>query len=362
MKIQINRLKKITLRVASSILIAISVLIVSCSSKEEIKIEGAGASFPYPLYSQLFDTYAKETGIKVNYQSIGSGGGIKQITARTVDFGATDAFVKDKNLSSINSENNNQLLHIPIVLGGVSITYNVSGLDNLQLDGETLASIFMGKVNKWNDPAIISLNPGKKLSGDDIIVVRRSDGSGTTSAFSSFLAHVNDDWERDMGVGKSLSWFNGSIGAKGNEGVTGQLQNIPYSIGYVSLNYAVKNNLPVVAIENSYGNFVKPSVRSVSLSANTDIPADTRIDLTVLEGDPEGYPISTFTWMVFYQEQNYNDRSKTQAEELKNMLYWMISPDAQNEAAPLYYAPLPSSAIEKAHEVIDSVTYDGDEI
>lgn len=344
----------------TTLVLTLGVLITSCggSGKAEL-LEGAGASFPYPVYAQLFDEYSKSKGIKVNYQSIGSGGGIKQITEKTVDFGATDAYVSDDKLAGINDKNNNKLLHIPTVLGGVSITYNLPSVTGLRLDGSIIADIFMGKIKKWDDARINALNPDISLPNIDIIVIRRSDGSGTTSTFSSFLARESYTWKNEMGIGKSLSWFNGSIGAKGNEGVTGQLSSTPGSISYVSLNYAIKNDLPVVAIKNPSGNFVKPSVESVSLAADTTIADDTRTELTELDGSPGSYPISTFTWLVFYQEQNYDGRSREQAVELKKLLIWILSDEAQSQAEPLLYAPLPPAAIGKALAVINSMVYDG---
>ncbi len=349
-------------KIINLLLILISVSIfVACGQKAKVEaINGAGASFPFPFYSEIFEKYYNDTEIRVNYQSIGSGGGVRQITEATVDFGATDAFINDKKLGEIESSTSRKLLHIPAVLGAVSITYNIDGNIDLQLDGDAIAKIFMGKITKWNDPVITSLNPGQNLPNADIIVVRRSDGSGTTFTFSDFLANQNAEWKSEMGVGKSLKWFQGSIGSKGNEGVTGSINQTKNSIGYVSLNYALETGLKVVKVKNNSGNFITPSVKGVSLSAQADLPADTRIALTsVKRTDPNAYPISTFTWIVFYQEQSYNDRPKELAEELKKLLSWMVSEDAQQYAAGLYYAPLPDAARAQALEIIDSITFEG---
>ncbi len=336
-------------------------LLIGCGKKDGIgTINGAGASFPFPIYSELFEEYYNKTQIRVNYQSIGSGGGIKQISADTVDFGATDAFIDDEKLSQINSDKGRELLHIPVVLGGVVITYNVEGNPSLKLDGDTIAKIFMGNISKWNDPEIAASNPGATLPDANIIVVRRSDGSGTTSTFSDFLANQNQTWKNEMGVGKSLEWFKGSVGAKGNEGVTGSIIQTKNSVGYVSLNYALENNLKVADVKNNAGNYITPTVESVSLAAETDLPTDTRIALTSLKNsDANAYPISTFTWIVFYQEQNYNDRPRELATEIKNLLTWMVSDEAQNKAEPLYYAPLPQAAKEKALDIINQISFDG---
>ncbi len=347
-------------------LVLISVIVISgCGGGDNSvdTINGAGASFPFPIYSELFQKYNQETQIKVNYQSIGSGGGIRQIVEETVDFGATDAFIDDEQLAEINSNKKNQMLHIPTVLGGVAAAYNLEEEVDLKLDGNTLAKIFMGEITKWNDNEIKNLNPNVNLPNANIIVVRRSDGSGTTFTFSDFLANQSSEWRETTGVGKSLNWFKGSIGAKGNEGVTGAIVQNKNSIGYVNLNYAMEARLKTMAVKNNAGNFIIPTIESVSLAAQTSLPEDTRIKLTSLKSSsPNAYPISTFTWIIFYQEQSYNDRPKELAVELKKLLTWMVGTQVEEDVTRLEYSPLPESAREKALKIIDSITFEGEKL
>ena len=316
---------------------------------------GAGATFPYPLYSKMFDVYNKSYGVQVNYQSIGSGGGIRQLANKTVDFGATDAFMSDADLE----KSDGQIIHVPICLGAVVITYNIPGNPELKITPEVLAGIFLGKIKKWNDPKIANINPGTTLPNQNIIIVHRSDGSGTTSIFTDYLSKVSSEWKKTVGVGKSVKW-PGGMGAKGNEGIAGLISQIPGTIGYVELAYTIQNKMPQALVQNAKGNFVKPALESISLAGEAEIPADTRITLTNTNAE-KGYPISSFTWIIVYKEQNYSDRNKSKAETLLNMLWWMTH-EGQKYASPLDYAPLPEGVVKKAEAIIKSITFNGNSV
>jgi phosphate transport system substrate-binding protein len=320
--------------------------------KNTTELLGAGATFPYPLYSKMFANYHKSTGVKVNYQSIGSGGGVRQIFGETVDFGASDAFVKDSKLA----EAPRKMLHVPIVLGAVAVSYNLNGVSELNLSSEVLADIFLGKITKWNDKAIATDNKGVTLPDQKIVVVHRSDGSGTSAIFTDFLSKVSKEWAEGVGAGKSVKWPAG-LGAKGNEGVSGLVKQMPGSIGYMELAYTIQNKMPVVAVKNASGNFVKPALESTSLAAQGTIPEDTRVTLTNCDAD-QGYPIAGFTWILLYQEQAYKDRSEEKARELVKLLWWMIH-DGQKMAEPLHYAKLPAQAVVQAEKILKSVTFNG---
>lgn len=335
----------------TALFVGFATLVTACG-KEEKTILGSGASFPYPVYSKMFEDYLEKTGVRVNYQSIGSGGGIRQLLAQTAEFGATDAFMDDEELQ----QSEDEILHIPIVLGGIAVAYNLSEKIELRLDGDTLAKIFMGDIKKWNDPQISALNQSVNLPDKEIIVIRRSDGSGTTFGFSDFLAFSNEKWKNSYGVSKSIKWAKDTIGAKGNEGVSGQLKNTDGSIGYVNLNYAKTLDIPLAAIKNGSGNFVKPTIKSISLAAQKNIPDDTRVRLSASSTLGEGYPISSFTWIVLYKEQAYNDRTKEQAEKLHDLLSWMVT-EGQQHAEPLYYSPLPQKISGKVLKVLETMTY-----
>jgi phosphate transport system substrate-binding protein len=313
---------------------------------------GAGATFPYPLYSKMFDVYHKEEGVKINYQAIGSGGGIRQVLSKTVDFGGTDAFMSDKDLAELD----NEILHVPTCLGAVVVTYNVPDSPTLNLTPDVVADIFLGKLTKWNDERIVKANPGVKLPDMTIVVVHRSDGSGTTFIFSDYLSKVSKEWKKGVGTGKSLNWPSG-LGAKGNPGVAGLVKQLPGSVGYVELIYAVSNNMPVANVENKSGNFVTPSIESVSLAADIELPVHTRVSITDTDAE-DGYPISGFTWLIFYKEQKYDGRSMDKAQELMDLVWWMTH-DGQALAEPLHYAPLPEEAVRKAEAVIKTTVYGG---
>mgnify|MGYP001773096812 CR=1 FL=1 len=332
--------------------ILISNLLTSNSLSQDKELLGAGATFPYVLYSKMFDVYYKQTGVKVNYQSIGSGGGIRQLKEKTVDFGASDAFLNEGQLKEFDSP----VLHIPICLGAVVITYNLPGNPELKLTPDVIADIFLGKIKKWNDPRIVQLNPGVKLPSMNITVVHRSDGSGTTFVFVDYLSKVSREWETKVGRGTSVAWPVG-LGGKGNEGVTGLVKQMSGSIGYVELIYAKQNKLPVALVRNKKGKFIKPELPSITSAGNVKIPDDTRISITDTEAE-EGYPISSFTWVLVYKEQNYKNRSFERAKQLVKLLWWMTH-DGQNYTEPLDYAKLPPEAVKKAEAIIKSITYNG---
>lgn len=340
---------KKTLNCLLVIAIVIGLFFTAPAAAQELL--GAGATFPYPLYSKMFDAYNKDKGVKINYQAIGSGGGIRQLINKTVDFGGTDAFMSDEKLKELDP-----IVHIPTCLGAVSVTYNLPGSPALKFSSDILADIFLGKIKKWNDPRMQEINSGVKLPDINIVVVHRSDGSGTTFIFTDYLAKVSSDWKDKVGRGKSVNWPTG-LGAKGNPGVAGLVKQLPGSIGYVELIYALQNNMPVGSIKNKKGSFVSPNLASTSLAAEVAIPDDTRVSLTDTDAQ-EGYPIAGFTWIIVFKEQNYNKRTVDKAKEVVKLLEWMTH-EGQKYGEPLNYAPLPKAAVEKAEVLIKSITYDG---
>jgi len=330
-------------------LTAAGLLAFASLASAETLINGAGATFPYPLYSKWFSEYAKiDTSVKFNYQSIGSGGGIKQITAQTVDFGASDKFLSDAELAAAPGK----LLHIPTVMGAVVVTYNLPGIPKgLKLNSEDVANIFLGKITKWNDKKIADDNPGVNLPDKAIIVVHRSDGSGTTSIFTDYLSGVNSDWAAKVGKGASVKWPVG-LGGKGNEGVAGQIKTTQYTIGYVELAYAFENKLPYATLKNKAGAFVEPSIKTTSAAAAAAIknmPADYRISL-VNQPAKDAYPIVGFTWLLVYQDQ----KDKTKGKKLVEFLNWSLH-KGQKMAAPMLYAPLPESVVKMVEKTIKSI-------
>lgn len=311
----------------------------SASSGGSVDLTGAGATFPYPLYSKWFSVYAGKTGVKINYQSIGSGGGIRQLSEGTVDFGASDSPMSDDEMSKAKG---GPILHIPTVLGAVVITYNVPGLTvPLNLTGKAIADIFSGRITKWSDTRVTSLNPGVKLPATDILVVHRSDGSGTSYIFTDYLTNAVPAWATSVGKGKEVKWPVG-LGAKGNEGVAGQVQQTPGAIGYVELAYAKQNNLPTAAVENKAGKRVLPSVASATAAAAgaaQALPANTDYRISIVNAPgADSYPISSFTWILVYQHQT--DAAK--GKKLIDFLNWALT-EGEAEASSLDYAPLPSS-------------------
>lgn len=321
----------------------------------DITLTGAGATFPAPLYQVWFEDFgAAYPNIKVDYQAIGSGGGIKNITAQTVDFGASDAAMKDSEIAALPA--GTKILHIPTALGAVVIIFNVPGLTDLKLDGPTTADIFLGNIKKWNDPKIAALNSGMTLPDADIVVVHRSDDSGTTNAFTSYLAAVSDAWKNGPGVGKGVNWPTG-IGAKGNDGVAGGVKQTAGAIGYVELQYATQANLASAAIKNADGNFVKGSVAGVTAAADSaaaSFPADFRADPIINGAGADTYPVATYTYLLVYQDQT--DATKGQA--LVALIYWALT-DGQALENDLGYAPLPKAIQEKALAELHTITAGG---
>jgi phosphate transport system substrate-binding protein len=318
-----------------------------------VSLQGAGATFPNPLYQKWLSEYGKAHGnVKIDYQSIGSGGGIKQLKEQTVDFGASDAPMKDEDLKSAPGE----ILHIPTVLGAVVITYNLTGTNQpLKFSPDTIADIFLGKITKWNDPKIATDNSGVTLPAQNITVVHRSDGSGTSAVFTDYLAKVSAEWKDKVGSGTSPSWPVG-VGGKGNEGVTGQVKNTPNTIGYVELAYAVQNHFPVAQIKNASGSFVTPSIDSVTAAAAASaasMPEDLRVSITNASG-AQAYPISSYTYILLYKDQK--DAAKGLA--LVDFLWWGLH-DGEAFAKPLQYAPLPEDVVKRAEAKINAVTSGG---
>ena len=309
-------------------------------------INAAGATFPYPIYSKWFDDYHKlHSNVNINYQSIGSGGGIRQLTDKTVDFGASDGPMTDEQLQQAGFK----ILHFPTVLGGAVPSYNIPGLSaELKFTPEALAAIFLGKATKWNDPVIAGANPGVKLPAEDIVVVHRSDGSGTTYIWTDYLSKVSSDWKSKVGTNTSVNWPVG-LGGKGNEGVAGLVKQTPYSIGYVELIYAIQNNLPYGTVKNSSGEFVKASLASVSAAAAgaaKSMPDDFRVSITNSPGK-DAYPIASFTWLLIPAQ--IQDAAKKAA--IKDFLAWMLT-TGQQSCEPLAYAKLPKEVVAKEQKAI----------
>lgn len=322
-------------------------------SNAEVRLTGAGATFPNPIYQKWFSEYNKaHTNLKFDYQSIGSGAGIRQISEMTVDFGGSDVPMKDEDLKAAKGE----ILHIPTVLGADVVTYNLPGVSTeLKLTPETIAGIFLGSIKKWNDPQIASSNAGVNLPASDITVIHRSDGSGTTFVFTDYLSKVSTEWEKRVGAGPSVNWPVGN-GAKGNEGVMGQVKQTPNSVGYVELIYAEQNKLPYASVRNAAGGFVRPTLESITAALGSvagQMPEDLRVSITNAPG-PSAYPISSFTYLLVYKEQ----QDQVKGKALVDFLWWAIH-DGEQMARDLLYAPLPQEVVKKAEQKIDSITYKG---
>jgi len=316
-------------------------------------INGAGATFPYPIYSKWFDMYhGKNPNLQFNYQSVGSGAGIKQVTEGTVDFGATDGPMNDDQLKAYQDKHGSGILHFPTVLGAAVPTYNVKGVTStLNFTPEALAGIFLGKVTKWNDPAIADANKGTNLPAEDIVVVHRSDGSGTTYIWTDYLSKVSDEWKSKVGKGTSVNWPVG-LGGKGNEGVTGQIKQTPNAIGYVELIYAVQNNVLYGTVKNSSKNFVKADLASVTAAAaaaSKEMPDDFRVSITNASGN-NAYPIASFTWLLI--PEKIQDAGKRDA--IKNFLKWMMT-EGQGSVEALSYAKLPKEVVAKEEKAISKI-------
>ncbi|MGD0672006.1 MAG: phosphate ABC transporter substrate-binding protein PstS [Candidatus Binatus sp.] len=315
----------------------------------DMLVNGAGATFPYPIYSKWFDVYAKENpGIKFNYQSIGSGGGIRMLSNGTVDFGASDAPMTDQQLS----EAPGKILHFPSVMGADVVAYNLPGFTGtLRLTGPVIADIYSGKITKWDDDKIKALNPGAAIPSQDIVVCHRSDGSGTTFIFVDYLSKVSPSWASDVGRGTSVKWPVG-LGGKGNEGVTALVQQTPGAIGYVELIYALNNKIPYAVLQNKAGNWVTASLDGVTAAASSvagNMPADFRVSITDAPG-ADAYPISSFTWLLVYQKQTKKDVG----EQIVKFLHWALT-EGQKDAPELKYAPLPAEVVQKEEAQIQQI-------
>ena len=317
-------------------------------------LTGAGATFPNPIYGKWFSEYNKKTGIQINYQSIGSGGGIKQFTEGTVDFGATDGPMTEAQLAAVQGN----VLHLPTVMGAVVLTYNLpaAGATQLKLDGPTIADIFLGKITRWNDRRLVAANPGVSLPNQDIIVVHRSDGSGTSYIFTDYLSKVSPEWKSKVGNANSVNWPAG-LGGKGNEGVTQQVKQSEGAIGYVELIYAISNQLSYAQVKNAAGAFIVPSLASVTAAAASATFApntDFRVSITDAPG-ADAYPISSFTWLLVKPDMADEAKGKS----LKSFLDWMVTDEAQQMAAELHYAPLPAPVVALLKERINALKAGG---
>jgi phosphate transport system substrate-binding protein len=318
-----------------------------------LSINGAGATFPFPMYSKWFDEYHKKNaGVQINYQSIGSGGGIKQVTEGTVDFGASDGPMNDDQLKAFKDKHGFGILHFPTVLGADIPTYNIPGVSSeLNFTPDAIAGIFLGKITKWNDPAIAGVNKGVNLPANDIVVVHRSDGSGTTYIWTDYLSKVSEDWKNKVGKGASINWPVG-LGGKGNEGVAGLIKQTPNSFGYIELIYAIQNNMPYGRVKNSSGAFIKADLAGVTAAAAgaaKDMPDDFRVSITNAPGKA-AYPISSFTWLLI--PEKFSDAGKRDA--IKGFVSWMLT-DGQNSAEALSYAKLPKEVVAKEKQALAQV-------
>jgi phosphate transport system substrate-binding protein len=323
------------------------------SASSGVDLTGAGATFPQPIYYKWFSDYATKTGVKINYQSIGSGGGVRQISEQTVDFGATDGPMKDDELAKAKG---GPIMHFPTVLGAVVIAYNVPEITQpLKLTGPAIADIFLGKITKWNDPRIATLNPGVKLPASDILVVHRSDGSGTTYVFTDYLATVSPEWAKAVGRNKEVKWPAG-IGAKGNEGVAGQVKQTPGSIGYTELAYVKQNRLQFATVRNAAGQFVEPTIESITAAAQgVTLPSNTDYRISIVHAPgAKAYPISSFTWLLVYK----NQADSAKARKLKDFLRWAYA-EGEQSAAALDYAPLPAEMSQRLISRLDSIQVRG---
>ncbi|MDO5759489.1 MAG: phosphate ABC transporter substrate-binding protein PstS [Bacteroidota bacterium] len=341
--------------------LVVSLAMISCNNtttntgRKAQKLSGAGATFPLPFYNVVFENFAQVNGDKVAYGGIGSGGGVRNLKDKIVDFAGSDAFLSDKEMAEMPA-----VIHIPTCMGAVVLAYNLENVKDLKLDGELIADIFAGKVTKWNDERIVALNPEAKLPNQTIIPVFRSDGSGTTFVFTDYLSKVSSNWAEKYGEGKSISFPIGQA-AKGNPGVAGVISQTKNTLGYVGSEYAFAQKIPYASIRNKQGEFIKPSSESISKAAAGEIPTDTRTSIT--NSDALGaYPISCFTWIIIYKEQHYADRSKEQAEVTLDLLQYILSDTIQNITPKVHYAPLPLKAKELSIKNLKSVTFDGVQI
>lgn len=346
-------------KIFSSIMtLAIALAFTACGGnsndggRKAQELSGAGATFPLPFYNVVFENFAQVNGDAVAYGGIGSGGGVRNLRDKIVDFAGSDAFLSDKEMAEMNP-----VIHVPTCMGAVVLAYNLDGVSELKLSGEVIADIFAGNIKMWNDERLAALNPDATLPAEAIIPVFRSDGSGTTFVFTDYLTKVSPMWASNFGAGKSVNFPSGQA-AKGNPGVAGVIKQTKNSIGYVGSEYAFAQKIQYAKIQNLRGEFVLPSSATISAAASGEIPADTRCSIT--NADAAGaYPISTFTWMIIYKEQNYSDRSKEQAIATLDLLKYILSDEAQKITSEVHYAPLPAKAKELSMTNLKAVTFDG---
>jgi phosphate transport system substrate-binding protein len=331
-------------------------LFAGATAAQSVDLNGAGATFPYPIYSKWFADYATQTGVKINYQSIGSGGGIRQLSEQTVDFGASDSPMSDQELANAKG---GAVLHFPTVMGAVVITYNIPNVTKpLNLTGDVIADIFSGKITKWNDARIVAQNRGVSLPNSDILVVHRSDGSGTTYIFSDYLSSVSPSWSSTLGKGKEIKWPVG-LGAKGNEGVAGQVGQTSGSIGYVELAYAKQNKLPYANVKNADGRYVTPTISSVTAAAaGMKLPKNTDYRISIVNAPgKDSYPISSMTWILVYQ----NQLDRTKGQKLVDFLRWAYT-SGEKSAESLDYAPLPTAMRAQLEKRLASISLGGAQV
>lgn len=341
------------MRKITGLLVAAVVLAAAVWAQGALSINGAGATFPYPMYSKWFDEYHKKNGnLQINYQSIGSGGGIKQVTEGTVDFGASDGPMNDDQLKAYQDKHGFPILHFPTVLGADVPSYNIPGVTaELNFTPDAIAGIFLGKVTKWNDPAIAGANKGVNLPANDIVVVHRSDGSGTTYIWTDYLSKVSEEWKNKVGKGTSVKWPVG-LGGKGNEGVAGLIKQTPNSFGYIELIYAIQTNMAYGRVKNSSGAFIKADLAGVTAAAAAaakSIPDDFRVSIIDAPGKT-AYPISSFTWLLI--PSKFSDGTKRDA--IKGFVKWMLT-DGQNYAEALSYAKLPKEIVARETKALDKI-------
>lgn len=322
------------------------------NGRDAVELSGAGATFPLPFYNVIFENFANVNGDVVAYGGIGSGGGVRNLRDGIVDFAGSDAFLTDKEMAEMAP-----VVHVPTCMGAVVLAYNLQGITDLNLSGEIVADIFAGNIRKWNDPRIKALNEGVTLPDEDIIPVFRSDGSGTTFVFTDYLSKVSENWKNTYGAGKSVNFPIGQA-AKGNPGVAGVISQTANSIGYVGSEYAFAQGIPYATLMNAHGELVKPTAESISAAASGDIPADTRTSITNSSA-MGAYPISCFTWIIIYKEQNYAKRSEEQAKATLDLLNYILSDESQQITSVVHYAPLPEKAVELSLKNLQQVTFDG---
>lgn len=336
-----------------SLFLALVLILSAIGSSAKAQLSGAGATFPLPFYNMAFEQYTKTTGEKITYGGVGSGAGIKSLSDKVVDFGASDAFLSNEKLAQMPAP----VVHIPTCSGAVVVAFNVPGIESIKLTPNVLVDILMGKIRNWNDASLKKLNPSVKFPNLDITVVYRSDGSGTTNMFTDYLTKVSAEWKSKIGFGTTVKWAVG-IGAKGNPGVAGTISQTKGAIGYVGSEYSFAQKIPTAYLLNKAGKFIKPTLASVSAAGKGTIPADTRVMLTNSDATL-AYPISGFTWLLIYKEQNYNNRSLAQATATLKLIDWMLDKEAQTIAGQVNYAPLPEGVVKQAKAILRTVTYNG---